>query len=536
MAEAEKQGFIPAELKARLEAAQAEADAAEERVDWQREYLAVMQDSVDIQLRLVQALEKLAAGGGGAGGAGGDGGGAGAGQWEGTGLGLDLGLGDLGGGLGGVTAELGGMTEEFREMRGRVEAFLAAFQAWLALPIEDKLSSIAGWLSEVTGLDIDQFWQDVQAALARVEAEGLFAPVRDVLVSGAQNVLAELGRRIGERAGEVWAPIVEEARTQFEEIREAVADRAAEIRADIKGRIVRIRSDVEGKIAEIRGAITDWFDGILTDMGLKGEKMRARWSAIWEDVRLIAATVWSRITSDVGQRVAAVRRAVEITIGQLRTYWRAAWKAVEITFSTIWGHIVSAARSRVQEVYRAVVDKVNEIKTWLGDQVVRFSEIGSRLIDGLTDGILQAAGRLIERVIGVIEDLLGRIKAQLGISSPSRIGLGLGRNFVGSIADGARRLAHRPVQAVQDVARAMAGVDFSPVRAALQFELGRAGLALAGAGIGGGVMVQQTFQGGLVFPNVRDGRDALGVREGLTRRALEASMTARVGGTLRNGG
>jgi hypothetical protein len=53
--------------------------------------------------------------------------------------------------------------------------------------------------------------------------------------------------------------------------------------------------------------------------------------------------------------------------------------------------------------------------------------------------------------------------------------------------------------------------------------------ALAG-NAAGGPTVYQTFEGGLNFPNVRDGRDAVGVRRTLDRDALRASMTARVVG------
>jgi hypothetical protein len=91
-----------------------------------------------------------------------------------------------------------------------------------------------------------------------------------------------------------------------------------------------------------------------------------------------------------------------------------------------------------------------------------------------------------------------------------------------------RGLAKRGQAFVKNFA---AGMDFTPVMSTLQLELARTQRVLAGAGAAGGSTLTQNF-GDVVFPNVRDGRDALGVRRGLQQMALEASMVGRtqVGG------
>jgi len=59
VAAAEARGFVPAELKAKLAAAQDEVDAKAEAVDWQREYLAALQEGVDLQREMIAALKEL---------------------------------------------------------------------------------------------------------------------------------------------------------------------------------------------------------------------------------------------------------------------------------------------------------------------------------------------------------------------------------------------------------------------------------------------------------------------------------------------
>jgi hypothetical protein len=59
VADAEARGFVPADLKAKLAAAQEEADKKQEAVDWQREYLAALQDGVDLQREMIEAMKEL---------------------------------------------------------------------------------------------------------------------------------------------------------------------------------------------------------------------------------------------------------------------------------------------------------------------------------------------------------------------------------------------------------------------------------------------------------------------------------------------
>jgi len=71
-----------------------------------------------------------------------------------------------------------------------------------------------------------------------------------------------------------------------------------------------------------------------------------------------------------------------------------------------------------------------------------------------------------------------------------------------------------------------AGMDFDQLQAALRNQLAAVARNVEGAGIGD-MIVNQNIEGGLNFPNVKDERDALGVRVGIDRQALTAGMMAR---------
>lgn len=59
VAAARARGFVPRELEDKLQAAKDEVDSAQEAVDWQREYLAALQDGLNLQVELIAALKDL---------------------------------------------------------------------------------------------------------------------------------------------------------------------------------------------------------------------------------------------------------------------------------------------------------------------------------------------------------------------------------------------------------------------------------------------------------------------------------------------
>jgi hypothetical protein len=63
-------------------------------------------------------------------------------------------------------------------------------------------------------------------------------------------------------------------------------------------------------------------------------------------------------------------------------------------------------------------------------------ELGKRFIQGLADGIRNATGLLYEAVSNMVLGMIAKIQEMLGIQSPSRVGIGIGRNFVGSVGLG----------------------------------------------------------------------------------------------------
>lgn len=171
VAQAQKTGFVPADLRKQLEAAEEEAEKTKEAVSWQREFIAATRETVDMQLRQLELLERMAEA-------------------------MEK-VAGVGKGEEGVTPEeplklefpeieeidtesaresIGGLSQEFLDMRDKVQKAYDAFKAWLDLPWDEKLSTIVSWFSDLTGID----WQPLIDGIAELDLQKISDWIEDV--------------------------------------------------------------------------------------------------------------------------------------------------------------------------------------------------------------------------------------------------------------------------------------------------------------------------------------------------------------------
>lgn len=483
VADAEAKGFIPAHLKQKLQIAEDAANAAKEELDWQSEYLAMQQESVDLQQQLVDVLDRLgdamdkASSGADAGG--------------GAGLAEALGLGDLGdaaAGLDALSARLGEMTPEFAEMRKRVVEWIARFREFLALPTEKKLMSIAQYLSDATGIDFAGFLQGIFDIANQIEEEGLLAVIEEWIQTGLDYI---------EENHEEWGEVINDFLATMFDV--AIGLLVAEINSWALG-LEGVMLFVLARYLQLLIAqqalwalqLLVWFGGIIR---------------FWIDLLQNKIPAWSNsLKSWMGSLIASF---VAKAIGEAAS-WAAGLVAI--------GYQIVA---RIKEGVNAVWDMAGFIGGKLsglaksilsGAWLAGFLSVGKAIVKNLQDGFNIRWDEFWESVRRKLEGL----SALFPWSEPKD-----SRSPLRGLADSGRAIAENLA----------AGIDFSPVLGALQVELARTQRMLDGAtGAMGGVNIHQTFEGGINFPNVRDGRDALGVRRELDRNTLRASMAARTAG------
>lgn len=138
------------------------------------------------------------------------------------------------------------------------------------------------------------------------------------------------------------------------------------------------------------------------------------------------------------------------------------------------GQIIGMLATGIVAAIPVLLVGVGELIVRLGNTLARFIEtlpdVGRGFIQGLIDGVKSAAGLLYEAVAAIIQNMIATITGGLVMQSPSAVGKGIGKNFIGSIALGGQ-------ETMQAVERAFFSMT------------GRLALAAAG-GVGGSSSAQ----------------------------------------------
>lgn len=99
--------------------------------------------------------------------------------------------------------------------------------------------------------------------------------------------------------------------------------------------------------------------------------------------------------------------------------------------------------------------KAGELWEWFKRLPGMFLELGKAIIRGLVHGMLEMMGPLGDVVRQVASMLPDKVKAQLGIKSPSRVFAAIGRDTMAGLALGLQRGRDRPLSGLQGTAAAM---------------------------------------------------------------------------------
>lgn len=84
----------------------------------------------------------------------------------------------------------------------------------------------------------------------------------------------------------------------------------------------------------------------------------------------------------------------------------------------------------------AIAQLISVLGARMADGIKMSLETGKRFIQGMADGVKSAANILYDAVRNIVLNMIAEIESLLGIASPSKIGRGIMRNFVGSMGLG----------------------------------------------------------------------------------------------------
>lgn len=183
--------------------------------------------------------------------------------------------------------------------------------------------------------------------------------------------------------------------------------------------------------AQVQSTITTSNATIQSDTGTAWGAIATLISGKNDEIRSNTNTTWSAITADVssnmGEAASVVSTKANLIASEISTGWGEAQRTTTTTLQvmgtaidTSFSNYVRGANAGMQNMHSAVKTSLSQTLSVLDDAKNKTFSYGINLIDGMTNGVRQAAGRLAEEARRAAEWALNSMKGALGIKSPSR--------------------------------------------------------------------------------------------------------------------
>ncbi len=149
---------------------------------------------------------------------------------------------------------------------------------------------------------------------------------------------------------------------------------------------------------------------------------------------------------------------------------QAAWQPLSGFFGGLWAGVVTGAQSAWQQLtaalgsfapLQALQSVIGSMLTALRDLPGQFMSLGSAMLQGLAQGVRNAAQQAVAAVGEVAAGVRDRFKAMLGINSPSRVFATLGSALSLGLAQGVAAAGPAVVNEVGQLAQSLQSVPFA---------------------------------------------------------------------------
>lgn len=184
----------------------------------------------------------------------------------------------------------------------------------------------------------------------------------------------------------------------------------------VSGAFTAISGYISGALTIIQGVIRT-FTALLN----------GDWAAAWEGVKTIASGAWKMVTSLISGAITVIKGIIQTGLAIIRTMWSNAWNMVKSVTSAAFSRIRSAVSSGINSA-------VSTVRTFPGRAVRAIGNLGGHLygagrdlIHGMIRGIGSMGRALWNAASNIAGNAIDAIKSKLGIRSPSRVFMALGK-------------------------------------------------------------------------------------------------------------
>ena len=357
----------------------------------------------------------------------------------------------FGGKVGAVVSKLGGIGGIFATIGSKIRVFSSAitlcggglkgFMTVMSGPLRAALGAVISPMGLIVGAIAalgaafvylmatnSEFRENIMGLVASIGSS--LAPIIAVLMGSFTSLAASLLPVITNLAAAL-VPVLGQVITVIFQVIDALAPIVTMIVSTIVPILTVLITTVVSVAAQILQAVLPVVSMILgviqTAMPVISALIKAAMTAI-----LAAVTVvWPVIQAVIATAMGVISNVIKVVTGIISGDWSKVWSGIKGIFSSVWNGIKAILRTSmnaVKSVVSAGISKVTSTVKKMPETIRNFFSgagswlvnAGKNIIQGLWNGISDAASWLWDKISGLGDGIINAAKRALGIKSPSR--------------------------------------------------------------------------------------------------------------------
>ncbi|QHB36598.1 tape measure protein [Arthrobacter phage Adolin] len=185
---------------------------------------------------------------------------------------------------------------------------------------------------------------------------------------------------------------------------------------------------VSGAVQAVWNFVQLWIVGRLTSIigGAMGA-IRGLFSGAWNAVTGVVRGAGQMIQSTIGWLMAGMHGVISGGLAAVRGFFASVWSSISGVVSGAMGSIGGAVSGGIGSVISTVASLPGRAISALSGLAGQMGTVGRQMIQGLANGIANAAGLIRDAVSRAIGNVVDFAKSLLGIHSPSRVFMEIGK-------------------------------------------------------------------------------------------------------------
>lgn len=327
--------------------------------------------------------------------------------------------------------------------------------------VNNVASAISGALSTSVKWVVDH-WPQISSTVAKVfrEISSVAVPILRQVAGVISNVVGSVVTFFKEH----WGEIREITGAAFHAVTNIVKLAIAYLGVSIKVglAVIKVAWDLfhDDILSVLKGAwkilstiIETSLKIVLDIIGIALDLITGHWGKAWDDVKGLLSDVWEGIKGVLSGAWDVIKGVFGAAFDVIKHIWNAGWGAVKDFLGGIWEGIKSAVSGGIDAVVGFFSGIGDRIKGVIGDAFGLLKGIGSDIVDGLKHGIEDSWHFVTDKLKELVDKIPEPVRKALGISSPSKVFMDIGKEvpagFVIGIDSGAGRVKSSMANLVQ---------------------------------------------------------------------------------------